>query len=310
MSGAPSAGPRPRYCRPPGRGLRAGNLGNCHSALGDFIAIDLHTQALALHRDTGNRQARASRWATWGTAIFHTTWVTMGRPSTCLPRPSAIVRDIADRQVEGPVLSYLANAHLHLGDYGQAIDLLPRPWPSPATSATASARRSRSSPIWAGPGWRDARGDPLLLEQAVSVADTAATLSQRRRLSRGWRRPGSSSEQSSGCPGRDSRAARAATYRPSRQCGCWKGWPCSTSCRCWTRTHAGVQHHNVGHANALLALADSNVSAPAAASFTITDSPRPSATQPRPRRPVRPSPWPVPLEAPRASPREHPPPAR
>ena len=80
-------------------GNQLNNLGNCHFRLGEYRqAIDLYTQALAIARDIGDRRARALRWATWGTAA--PAWATTGRPSTCTPRR----------------------------------------WPSPATSATGCAR--------------------------------------------------------------------------------------------------------------------------------------------------------------------------
>ena len=208
------------------------SLGLCHYRLGDYRqAIDLHTQALAIARDTGDRQGEGSAWATWGAATSAwaitgrpstctprpwpspatsatararpcswatwgsatTTWATTGRPSTCTPRPwpspataatargeglhlgnlgichdrlgdyrqaidlhtqaLAIARDGGYRLGECTRMCSLGICHLDLGDYRQAIDLLSRPWPSPGTSATATARRRRLT-IWAGPGWR------------------------------------------------------------------------------------------------------------------------------------------------------------
>ena len=61
------------------------NLGNCHYSLGEYErAIDLHTQALAIARDIGDRQGEGAGWATWGSAA--TAWASTSGPSTCTPR--------------------------------------------------------------------------------------------------------------------------------------------------------------------------------------------------------------------------------
>ena len=45
-----------------GEGVELGNLGICHYGLGEYRrAIDLHTQALAIARETGDRQGEGSR---------------------------------------------------------------------------------------------------------------------------------------------------------------------------------------------------------------------------------------------------------
>ena len=57
----PGAGHRPRHRQPPGEGTALANLGLCHYSLGDYRqAIDLHTQALAIARDTGDRQGEGT----------------------------------------------------------------------------------------------------------------------------------------------------------------------------------------------------------------------------------------------------------
>jgi tetratricopeptide (TPR) repeat protein len=48
-----------------------GNLGLCHASLGDYQqAIDLHTQALAIARDTGHRNGEATSLAYLGRALL------------------------------------------------------------------------------------------------------------------------------------------------------------------------------------------------------------------------------------------------
>ena len=57
----PGHGYRPRHRRPPGEGVTLGYLGLCHCCLGDYRqAIDLHTQALAIARDIGDRYSEAN----------------------------------------------------------------------------------------------------------------------------------------------------------------------------------------------------------------------------------------------------------
>ena len=211
------------------------NLGICHASLGDYRqAIDLHTQALAIARDTGDRQRRGRRAGQPGDLPL-SAWATTGRPSTCTPRrwPSPATPATArararagqpgdlplqpgrlpaghrpahpgaghrPRHRRPPGRGHRAGqpgglplppgrlpaghrpAHPGAGHRprhrrpprrghraGQPGDLphpawattgrpstcTPRRWPSPATSATATARRTRSA-IWAGPGWRQA----------------------------------------------------------------------------------------------------------------------------------------------------------
>ena len=125
--------------------------------------------------------ARATVWATWGSAT-----ISLGEYRQAIDlytQALAIAREIGYRQGEGAALGNLGVCHQHLGEYRQAIDLLtqalaivreigyrqgegdraglpgalpsaawastgrlstcsPRHWPSPATSATAMARRN------------------------------------------------------------------------------------------------------------------------------------------------------------------------
>lgn len=61
-------------------------LGLCHWYLGDYVqAIELHTQALAIARDTGNSHtSKVPGWPTWGTAT--SPWATTCRALSCIPR--------------------------------------------------------------------------------------------------------------------------------------------------------------------------------------------------------------------------------
>ena len=177
----PGAGHRPRHRRPPGRGRRAGQPGALPLQPGRVRrAIDLHTQALAIARDIGDRRGEGAWLGNLGNC--RSIWASTSGPSTCTPRrwPSpatsatagarasalgnlgncrsslgeyeraidlytqalAIARDIGDRQGEGAWLGNLGLCRSSLGEYGGPSTCAPRRWPSPATSATAGARAS------------------------------------------------------------------------------------------------------------------------------------------------------------------------
>ena len=104
------------------RAAQLGNLGNCYSSLGEYRqAIDLHTQALAIARDTGDRQGEGIAWATWGTAT-----ASLGDYRQAIDlhtQALAIAREIGDRQGEGGHARRPGFCYASLGDYRQAIDL-------------------------------------------------------------------------------------------------------------------------------------------------------------------------------------------
>ena len=208
-----------------GEGIHLGNLGNCRYAWASTQqAIDLHTHALAIARDIGNRQAEGMTLGNLGNC--RSTWATTGRPSTCTPRPWPspaigdrqregadlgnlgnchsslgdyrqatdlhtqaldIARDIGDRQAEGAALGNLGNLPRQPGRL-PAGDRPARPGPGDRPRHRRPLRRgdraSLSGPGLAGVG--RARRAVMLLEQAVSIADTPVTSSRR------WRpgRPG------------------------------------------------------------------------------------------------------------------------
>jgi tetratricopeptide (TPR) repeat protein len=98
------------------------HLGNCHVNLGDYRqAIDLHTQALAIFSDTGNRQSEGAALGNLGRCRYR-----LGEYRQAIDlytHALAIARDTRDRQNEGKELSLLALCHHSLGEYRQAIDL-------------------------------------------------------------------------------------------------------------------------------------------------------------------------------------------
>jgi tetratricopeptide (TPR) repeat protein len=106
-----------------GEGAVLGGLGNCHLLLGDYRqATDLHTQALAIARDTGDRQGEGA--ALGNLALCHYRQGDYRQATDLHTQALAIARDTGDRNVEGNTLGNLGVCHLDLGDYPQAIDLI------------------------------------------------------------------------------------------------------------------------------------------------------------------------------------------
>ena len=145
----PGPGHRPRHRRPPERGRRLGNLGICHSSLGDYRqAIDLHTQALAIARDTGNRQDEGIELGNLG--ICHFCLGDYRQAIDLHTQALAIARDIGDRYGEANALDYLGRAWLASGDARRAVTLL-----EPGGECRRRHRRHRAGgdgPVGAGAG--------------------------------------------------------------------------------------------------------------------------------------------------------------
>ena len=167
-----------------------GNLGNCHVDLGDYRqAIDLHTQALAIARDIGDRQREGVALGNLG--YCHLDLGDYRQAIDLYTQALAIVRDIGDRRTRGHELGDLGNCHVSLGDYRQAIDL--------HTQALAIARDigdrygEATALDYLGRAWLasgDARQAVALLEQAVKVADTTGDIEpDGERPARAWREP-------------------------------------------------------------------------------------------------------------------------
>ena len=103
-------------------GIVLGNLGLCHASLGDYRqAIDLHTQALAIDRDIGNRHGEGADLGNLGNS--HHRLGDYRQAIDLHTLALAIARDIGDRYIQGAVLTSLGLCHYRLGDYRQAIDL-------------------------------------------------------------------------------------------------------------------------------------------------------------------------------------------
>ena len=103
-------------------GIVLGNLGLCHASLGDYRqAIDLHTQALAIDRDIGNRHGEGADLGDLGNS--HHRLGDYRQAIDLHTLALAIARDIGDRYIQGAVLTSLGLCHYRLGDYRQAIDL-------------------------------------------------------------------------------------------------------------------------------------------------------------------------------------------
>ncbi len=130
------------------------NLGVCHYRLGDYrLAIDLHTQALAIARETADRWSEGAELG--NLAICHYSMGDYRQAIDLYTQALAIARETGDRRFEGLELGNLGSATSAWATTGRPSTCPPRRWPSPATSGTATSRRTRWT-IWAGPGWRRA----------------------------------------------------------------------------------------------------------------------------------------------------------
>ena len=105
--------------------LNAGHLsdlGNSYFNLGDFRqAIDLHTQALAIARESGNRDGESAALTNLGFC-----YLSLGDYRQAIDlhtQALTIARDTGNRDGEGAALSSLGLCYYRLGDYRQAIDL-------------------------------------------------------------------------------------------------------------------------------------------------------------------------------------------
>jgi len=105
-----------------GESADLGNLGNCHYRLGDYQqAIDLHTQALAIDRDIGDRQGESADLGNLGNC--HDSLGDYWQAIDLHTQALVIDCEIGDRQGEAASLGNLGNCHTNLGDYSRAIDL-------------------------------------------------------------------------------------------------------------------------------------------------------------------------------------------
>jgi tetratricopeptide (TPR) repeat protein len=99
-----------------------GNLGLCHLNLGEYRqAIDLHTQSLAIARETGDRRTEGILLGRLG--LCHDRLGEYQQANDLHAQALAIARKTGDRRGEGIALGSLGNCHYSLGDYRQAIDL-------------------------------------------------------------------------------------------------------------------------------------------------------------------------------------------
>jgi tetratricopeptide (TPR) repeat protein len=111
---------RPQHRQPPERGHRAGQPGNCHYDLGDYRqAIHLHTQALAIARDIGDRYGEANTLNYLGRA-----WLASSDPRqavTLLEQAVSVADASGDIEPAVEARSGLARAQLQLGEPAAAL---------------------------------------------------------------------------------------------------------------------------------------------------------------------------------------------
>ena len=105
-----------------GESADLGNLGSCHYRLGNYRqAIDLHTQALVIDRDIGDRQGESADLGNLGNC--HDSLGDYWQAIDLHTQALVIDCEIGDRQGEAASLGNLGNCHTNLGDYSRAIDL-------------------------------------------------------------------------------------------------------------------------------------------------------------------------------------------
>ncbi len=159
-----------------GESNRLGNLGICHQNLGDYLqAVDLHSRALAIDRDTGDRQGESADLGNLG--ICHFGLGDYRRAVDLHTQALAIARDVGDRQGEGLELGNLGNCYCSLGEHRRAVDLLAQ---ALAIARDVGDRYGEASALgYLGRAWLasgDAGQAVTLINQAASVADTTGDI--------------------------------------------------------------------------------------------------------------------------------------
>ena len=126
------------------------SLGGCAYNLADYWrAIDLHTQSLTIASDTGNRYVEVSELCNLG--LCHYRLGDYRQAIDLLTQSMTIARGIGARRLEGSVLGNLGVAAGSWAITGRPSNCTPRRLPFTATSATATPKRMHLI-TWAGPG--------------------------------------------------------------------------------------------------------------------------------------------------------------
>jgi tetratricopeptide (TPR) repeat protein/cellulose biosynthesis protein BcsQ len=152
------------------------NLGVCHASLGDYRqAVDLHTQALAISRDIGDRRGEANELGNLG--LCHASLGDYRQAVDLHTQALDIDREIGNRYGEAVDLTNLGVCHASLGDYRQAVDLHTQ---ALAISRDIGDRQGEATALGNLGRARLASGDPrqavTLLEQATSVAGSTGVV--------------------------------------------------------------------------------------------------------------------------------------
>ena len=173
-----------------GESAALGNLGNCNASLGEYRrAIELHTQALDIARDIGHRQGESSRLG--GLGNCHASLGDYRRAIDLHTQALDIARDIGHRQGEAAAWAAWGTATPAWGTTGGPSTCTPRRWTSPATSATARARAA----AWAAWGTATPRrgttgGPSTCTPRRWTSPATSATATTRRACLIIWAGPG------------------------------------------------------------------------------------------------------------------------
>jgi tetratricopeptide (TPR) repeat protein len=159
-----------------GEGSALSNLGFCHFRLGDNRqAIKLHTQALDIYRETGYRDAEAGALVSLGGC--HYSLGDYRQAIKLHTQALDINREVGDRDGEATDLSNLGTSHYALGDYERAIGLYEQ---SLAITGETGTRYLEATCLdYLGRAWL-AVGDTghalRVLNKAVAVADSTGVI--------------------------------------------------------------------------------------------------------------------------------------
>jgi len=152
------------------------SLGLCHYRLGDYRqAIDLLSRALAIDRETGDRQGEGGNLGNLG--FCHMILGDYRQAIDLHNQALAIDREVGYRQGESGDLGNLGLCHYCLGDYRQAIDLHNQ---SLAIHRDIGYQLGEAGALEClGQAWLGS-GEPhravALLEHAMSIADTSGDM--------------------------------------------------------------------------------------------------------------------------------------
>jgi tetratricopeptide (TPR) repeat protein len=159
-----------------GEGVRLTNMGICHYHLGEYRqAIGLYTEALAIFRETGYRDGEGNTLSNLG--LCYQDLGEYRQAIGLYTEALAIYRETGYREGQSNTLSNLGRCYQDLGEYRQAIDLYTE---ALATDRLIGFRYGEAAVLGYLGRSQLAAGDVghavTLLDQAVAVADASGSV--------------------------------------------------------------------------------------------------------------------------------------